>query len=194
MVTTDSSTVKAKLHQIAAALPDGWAYQPATDSVWNSAGKFEGPDGMQVWLDSARHYRIEASGVMSRFRDVHFETVKIGFSLRRPVQVLARDIDRRLLKPYAEAYREAAERLAQHKADEQRREAILQELLTILGPGASKIDWTREYRAVYSRSRDDDRYASLDLKVNHSSVSFKQMSLSIPLAMEVCRLIAEGGK
>lgn len=175
---------------VAEDMPNGWtAIEPDYDGteVW-----LRGPDRIELHIS---HYqgRFEIAGRTTsdeiRQREQGDERPKaITVSANKLPQQIARDITRRLLPDHVSYVAVLRARVQRHNDYEARVRALRDELLTALG-GAGR----------QAQGSDNEIYLCLadgygTMTISGASVSFSRLSVPREIAMEIARVLAEGGK
>lgn len=106
---------------VADHLPEDWNHTPSP-SHW--AGIIDGPEGMRLVLG-----RDRVSGLLPELHGCHVQDeaskrCRIGVTLTREPQAIAREITRRLLPGYMEVYRDIAAQVNEHHTAKERAEAL----------------------------------------------------------------------
>lgn len=121
MTDLENQRNQATARKVADLLPEGWVHTPHP-THW--AGIIDGPEGMRLLLG-----RNEIWGELPEDHgcyvpdEVH-ERRRIGVTLTREPKAIAREIIRRLLPGYTEAYREIAARAAEYRKLKEQSEAL----------------------------------------------------------------------
>lgn len=131
---------------LATALGPGWRVNPEFDHSWGAV--LEGPDGLSLLLDMSQDGKISITGCAPGGGT--FEHTRIGVSMYRGPEAVARDITRRLLPGYRLELASALEERAALEAARERRRVLAQELHAMCAvaepmrevPGRVYVDFT----------------------------------------------------
>ncbi len=125
---------------IAAALGEGWVYREGY-SVHGTDGFIDGPDKQSLRLEMGKQYRENERGkvyVIGLLGDLHkhmsgSKSFRIGVSVGKGFDRVARDIRRRLLPVYREELAEARERKRAWDRDEKAKEELARVISATVG-------------------------------------------------------------
>jgi hypothetical protein len=124
---TDREIIRSTAGFVATALGTGWSVDTESELSWGE--KLRGPDGLSLLLDMSNLDRLEISGYMPRDPNGgKFHDTRIGVSRSRGPEVIAREINKRLLPIYRAQLAHARSVLAGREAAHARRKDRAHEL------------------------------------------------------------------
>ena len=181
--------------EVAAEL--GWRYHEREEDRRDSAD-IDGPDGMKLYLNNGYwdHSRITIMGSrpQSESRN-HFsvnwpDNLRITVAPNRPARVVAKDIERRLLPNYREAFQKASEDIAERHQQRMGAQRIANNIAGILGCGVAPNNGPGCDFHVHPRNLMKG-YADIRVSEYSNEVEINLRWVSPELAERVCRTLKQ---
>lgn len=178
---------------------DDWSFrQPPEDwDGWTAV--LEGPYGMALHLRwSSRNEPGTIEGAFPKLpgeRDPHLtqedkNRCRIGATLTRPPQVLARDIERRLLPAYKEVFARVSPQVEEAHESHQWAEGLIEEIVSICG-SKPRTDSQRHFHEVTFRNPSGSAHIIEPCLSRPQGAVQLRLELPERLALEVLRFVAE---
>lgn len=170
---------------------DGWKVDTSESYDDYPGAYIDGPDGARLYLrlDWRNKDRVEitSSYPKNEARPTQFE---IGVSRDRGPQVIAREIERRLLPKYLPELVKVRESIETHTRAAAARLELAEELMKVL-PGASlDHDADRGRTKVSFYGRGHEGYGNIEIYFSGDSASIKLHSAPADMVRRVARAIA----
>jgi len=178
---------------------DGWTLRAPSEDWGGCMLVLEGPSaqGLQViWCNGRK--RGEIRGVFPKLpcgtrvyvRHEDEKRCRIGVSLTRPPEALARDIQRRLLPAYDDVFATVSRQVEQAHASHEAAETLLARLVTICGKKPQTDSQRRRHEIVFRDIAGSAQVTGPTESRPEGSV-YLRLDLPGPVAAEVLRLVAE---
>ncbi|MGA2260006.1 MAG: hypothetical protein ABSH28_01070 [Acidobacteriota bacterium] len=180
---------------VAAALD--WTYCEREADRRDSAD-IDGPDGMKLYLNNGYwdHSRITIMGSrpQSESRN-HFsvnwpDNLRITVAPNRPANAVAKDIGRRLLPNYREAFQKASEEIDERHQQRMAAERIANNIAGILGCEVSKNNGPGSDFQIHPRNLRNG-YADIKVSEYSNEVEINLRWISPELAERVCAALRQ---
>jgi hypothetical protein len=173
----------------------GWTYQTPSDGQTDVWERLSGPDGSSLgFYLNDRSGMIEVSGnFIIEFGniypyDAYRRVSSINVSPARKPDVLARDIQKRLIDAYLPVYREGKEQFERYNAQDLETKRLATELARYVNDTRHE-DGCTDIWHVLANPSNKDQTIRVDLRVNSpTSVTVKLSSITPDLAKKVIDL------
>lgn len=177
---------------------DGWSVREPPEDWGGCMLVLEGPSAQAlqvIWCNGRE--RGEIRGVFPKLpggRDVYVrhedeKRCRIGVSLTRPPEALARDIQRRLLPAYEEVFETVSRQVEQAHASHEAAETLLAELVSICGKKPQTDSQRRRHEIVFRDITGSAQMTGPTDSRPEGSV-YLRLDLPGPVAVEILRLLA----
>ena len=178
---------------------DGWSLHEPSEEWGGCMLVLEGPSAQTlqvIWCNGRE--RGEVRGVFPKLpggRDVYVrhedeKRCRIGVSLTRPPEALARDIQRRLLPAYSQVFERVSRQVQQAYTSHDAAERLLAELVDI-GGKRPQSDNQRRIHEVFFRDLPGSARVTGPTEDRPDGSVHLHLNLPGPVALEVLRLVAE---
>lgn len=178
---------------------DGWSLREPSEDWGGCMLVLEGPSAQAlqvIWCNG--HKRGQIRGVFPKLPGgqqiyVRYEDEKrcrVGVSLTRPPEALARDIQRRLLPAYEEVFERVSRQVEKAHASHESAESLLAELVTVCGKKPQTDAQRRRHEINFRDIRGSAQVTGPTESRPEGSV-YLRLDLPGPVAVEVLRLVAE---
>ena len=175
----------------------GWTYCDRESDRRDSAD-IQGPDGMKLYLNNGYwdHSRITIIGSRPQQNNgSHFsvswpDNLRITVAPTRPAKAVAKDIERRLLPQYREAFQKAAEDIAERQRQRTEAERIASMLAGILGCKVSENNGAGSDFQIHPCNLRSG-YADIKVSEYSNEVEINLRWISPELAERVCAVLKE---
>ena len=178
---------------------DGWSLREPSEDWGGCMLVLAGPSAQTlelIWCNGRE--RAEVRGVFPKLpggRDAYVrhedeKRSRIGVSLTRPPEALARDIQRRLLPAYRQVFERVSRQVQQAHASHEDAESLLAELVTICGKKPQTDSQRRRHEIVFRDITGSAQVTGSTESRPEGSV-YLRLDLPGPVAVEVLRLVAE---
>lgn len=188
--------------QVAPRLGDGWSLHPNNGEYNDEYRELHGPNGQALYfafkddtkLTFGPRWPKDETGRESFPRGYQNEPKVEGIkvSIEKTPEIIARDIQRRLLPQYQATLAAIQKRLEESSSYEKKRAANLERLAKVVG---TTVRYDRNGQAPHSIShyRNDGPYAR-EIYTNDTTADINLSSVPMKLAVEILALIANYGK
>lgn len=185
-------TLDAIAQAIADELGEGWTPEPAN---YAHAGFVRGPSGMSLYVQGPGHAGTGRVGIHAdapRHPNVSFQPMpRVTVSATRDHGAIAKDVARRLMPKYSEAFTTASARIAEADDYTARQDKAHAAFIAASNGAARHLDG-RESGHFYLNHSSGEASTYADGTVYEGSVSFQRLRVPLDKALKIAAILGEG--